>query len=251
MSISGGETTRDAFLGGRLTLEQPARGYRAGVDPVILASFVPAKPGQSVLELGCGVGCALFCLASRVPGLDLSGVELQDEYATLARRNAETNGIVAGIYSGDLDELPTELRQRRFDHVIANPPYYAPGSGTHPAKDDRATAHREDLPLERWIAVGARRLAPRGMMSVIQRADRMGDLLGAMQSHLGSIVVQILQPRADRPASLVLVRGTKGGRAPLIVSAPIPMHLESTCDCSRNKYTDRLQSVLRNGQSLI
>jgi tRNA1Val (adenine37-N6)-methyltransferase len=46
------ETTFDAFLGGRITLEQPTKGYRAGVDPVLLAASVPARAGQSVLELG-------------------------------------------------------------------------------------------------------------------------------------------------------------------------------------------------------
>ena len=60
--------TEDAFLGGRLRLLQPAQGYRAGVDPVLLAASVPAMLGQRVLELGCGVGAALLCLGRRGTG---------------------------------------------------------------------------------------------------------------------------------------------------------------------------------------
>ncbi|MFO7806744.1 MAG: methyltransferase, partial [Paracoccaceae bacterium] len=68
--------TQDAFLGGQLYLWQPRRGgYRAGVDPVLLAASVPAQAGETVLELGCGVGAAMLCLHARVKGLQLTGVE--------------------------------------------------------------------------------------------------------------------------------------------------------------------------------
>jgi tRNA1Val (adenine37-N6)-methyltransferase len=87
--VSGEDLTRDAFLGGRLHVWQPARGYRAGTDPVFLAAACPARSGEHVLELGCGVGVASLCLAARVEGLALTGVERQVDYAALARRNAE------------------------------------------------------------------------------------------------------------------------------------------------------------------
>ena len=108
----------DAFLGGKLHLWQPAQGYRAGVDPVFLAASVNAIPGQSVLDLGCGVGTAALCLGARVPDLLLQGVERQAFYADLAGRNGlETE-------CADLLAMPLDLRQRQFDHVIANPPYF-------------------------------------------------------------------------------------------------------------------------------
>ena len=70
-------TTRDAFLGGRVVLRQPRDGYRAATDPVFLAAACPAKSGDHVLELGCGVGAAALCLAARVAGLQILGVERQ------------------------------------------------------------------------------------------------------------------------------------------------------------------------------
>ena len=79
--------TCDAFLGGRMHLYQPKNGYRAGVDPVLLAASINATAGQSVLELGCGAGAAGLCLAARVRGLTVSGVERQADSAELARRN--------------------------------------------------------------------------------------------------------------------------------------------------------------------
>ena len=75
MALALADLTRDKFLDGQLTILQPRYGYRAGVDPVFLAASVPAKPGQNVLELGCGAGVASLCLARRVSGLSLFGVE--------------------------------------------------------------------------------------------------------------------------------------------------------------------------------
>ena len=68
------DITQDGFLGGKLRVSQPKTGYRAGIDPVLLAAACPAKPGEKVLELGCGVGVASMCLMARVPEVRLYGV---------------------------------------------------------------------------------------------------------------------------------------------------------------------------------
>jgi tRNA1Val (adenine37-N6)-methyltransferase len=100
--VSGGDLTRDAFLGGRLHVWQPKQGYRAGTDPVFLAAACPAQAGDSVLELGCGVGVASLCLGARVSGLTLTGIERQGDYAALARRNAEEAGLKLEVVEADI-----------------------------------------------------------------------------------------------------------------------------------------------------
>ena len=52
----------DDFLGGKLRVKQPKKGYRAGIDPVLLAASVNAHIGDNILDLGCGVGVASLCL---------------------------------------------------------------------------------------------------------------------------------------------------------------------------------------------
>lgn len=245
-----GETTLDAFLGGRLELKQPRRGYRAGVDPVLLSAAVPAKPGHSILDLGCGVGAALLCLGARIPGLDLTGVEKQTAYADLARDNAARNGITARIATADLASLPDEIRQRRFDHVIANPPYFDRAKGTA-ATGLREDALGETLPLEVWVATGARRLMPRGRMSVIQKADRLPELMTAMASALGSLIIRPIQPRAGRDAALVIVQGRKEGRSPARLVAPFVMHAGADHSDDCQDYTQNAEDVLRYGKNLF
>lgn len=244
------DVTCDAFLSGRVQALQPKKGFRSGVDAVLLAAAVPAMPGQRVLELGCGVGVASLCLNARVAGLKLTGVELQREYAELARHNATAAGVEMQIYESDLTNMPADLRQRQFDHVLANPPYYAAGS-RHFAKDaGRETALGEATPMRKWIEIAAKRLAPKGYATFIQRTDRLADMLGPMAEHLGSLEIQPLAPRAGRDSHLVILRGRKDGRAPLCMHAPLIMHEGAVHLRDAEDYQTWAVDVLRNGQPL-
>jgi tRNA1(Val) A37 N6-methylase TrmN6 len=242
--------TRDAFLGGRLHLWQPRRGYRAGIDPVLLAAAVPAKPGQSVLDLGCGVGAAALCLHCRVPELALTGVERQGRYADLARRNAAAAQARMEVVEADLTALPSAQRQQQFDHVIANPPYYQPQTRSRAADAGREAALAEDTPLERWIDVAARRLAPKGMVHLIQRANRLPALLAAIQTRLGSPEILPIAPRADRAAELILLRARKGGRAAFRLHAPLILHDGPQHVRDEDSYRPEISAVLRDAAPL-
>lgn len=243
--------TRDAFLGGRLHLLQPRSGYRAGVDPVVLAASVNARAGQSVLDLGCGVGAAALCLAARVPGLDLWGVELQCDYADLARRNATGNDISFNVVHADLKALPPPLRAARFDHVIANPPYYRPGAHSIARNEGRGIALSEQrTPLADWLAVAARRLAPRGYLHMIQRADRLPDMLAGCAGRLGSVEILPLASRASRAPGMVILRARKDGRAPFRLHAPCLMHEGVRHEGDAESYAPAIAAVLRDGVAL-
>ncbi|MEY8842690.1 tRNA1(Val) (adenine(37)-N6)-methyltransferase [Cribrihabitans sp. XS_ASV171] len=240
----------NAFLGGRLRLWQPMRGYRAGVDPMFLAASVPARGGQTVLELGCGAGAALLALAARVPGLHLSGLELQPAYADLARRNLSENAMEGEVIEGNLADLPHGLRQRQFDHVIANPPYYRPGRYS-PARDDgRRTALGEATPLATWIEVATRRLVHGGLLHMIQKADRLPDMLSACDDRLGSLEVLPLAARSGRAAELVILRARKGGRTPFRLHAPLILHEGDHHLRDEEHYRPAIRAVLRDGAAL-
>jgi tRNA1(Val) A37 N6-methylase TrmN6 len=242
--------SRDAFLGGKVMLQQPKSGYRAGVDPVLLAAAVPAAPGQCLLELGCGAGQAFLCLAARVPGLTIAGVELQAAYADLARRNAAANGTEAEVVCADLSDLPDALRQRQFDHVIANPPYYRAGAHVQAQDAGRRTALGEETPLERWISVAAKRLKPKGYMTMIQRADRLPDMLAACTGRLGSPEVLPLAPRRGRAAELVILRARKDGRAAFRLHAPQVLHAADRHLKDGDDYRSEIVAVLKNAAAL-
>lgn len=242
------EVTDDKFLCGKLNLLQPRQGYRAATDPVLLAAACAARPGQRVLDMGCGVGAASLCLGWRVSGLHLFGVELQAIYAGLARQNALRNGIALTVVEGDITDMPRALRVD-FDHVIANPPYY--GAGTASPDAGRATAMQAELPLAEWVRAGGRRLAPGGWLTLICGADGLPDVLAGMGDKLGSVAVLPLQPRPGRAAPRVLVQARKGGRAPFRLLAPLIIHQGAAHDGDRESYTPEANAVLRQGGDLL
>lgn len=217
------ELREDGFLGGRLRILQPARGYRAGADAVMLAAACPARAGDSVLELGCGAGVALLCLGARVPGLHLAGLELQPAYAELARRNAAANAIPAELHQGDLARMPAELRGRSFDHVIANPPYF---TGGPPAPDaGRGRARHEATPLPQWVEA-------------------------ALSGPAGAIAILPVAARAGREAGRIIVSARKGARAPLRLLTPFVMHAKPSHAGDQEDLTEAAQAVLRGGAAL-
>lgn len=235
-------TTLDALLGGQITIAQPARGYRAGSDAVLLAAACPAQAGEAVLDLGCGVGAASLCLGRRVPELRLWGLEKQEEYAVLARANAGRNALALEVHVGDIEAMPPALR-RPFDQVIANPPWHARG-GTPSPLASRALALQAAGPLTPRLRAAARRLRPGGTLTLIASAARLGEMLAALAPDLGAAVVLPLAAREGAPAGRVILRARKDARAPLVLLAPLILHGEGGGD------TGLARAALAEGASL-
>jgi len=242
--------TRDAFLGGRVRAWQPKTGFRSGVDAVLLAASCAAAPGDRVLDLGCGVGVAVLCLAARVPGIAAAGLELQADYADLARRNADAAGLALDVHQGSVADLPLPLRASAFDHVLTNPPYF-PGDAPRAADAGRGVARGETVALADWVQAGARRLAPGGWLTLIQRAERLPEVLAALgAAGLGSLTLRPVAPREGRAARLVLVRGRKGGRAAARLLSPLVLHVGERHPGDRDHYTPQASAILREGAAL-
>lgn len=241
--------TEDGFLGGRLRILQPRTGYRAAMDPVLLAASVPAKPGQSVLDLGCGAGVASLCLGARVTGLQLSGVELQPDYAELARRNADANGQDFAVWTGDLAALPSVLRAQSFDHVIANPPYFPANGGTAAHDGGREAALRENLPLAEWVRIGMARLKPGGWLVMVQLAERLPDLMAALAGR-GGVTVLPLAPRTGRAANRLIMRAKKGGRGAFCLLSPFILQAGAAHQRQGDGPSAAAQAILRDGAAM-
>ncbi|OSP55657.1 tRNA1(Val) (adenine(37)-N6)-methyltransferase [Pseudoruegeria sp. SK021] len=242
--------SHDSFLGGRLTVAQPANGYRAGIDAVLLAASVPATAGDRVLELGCGVGVASLCLMTRVAGLHVMGLEIQPDYAELARLNAKTTGQPLAVFTGDLSNPPAEVRAQSFEHVIANPPYFKRDAGTRAHDSGRERALGEDTPMSAWIDTAIRRLIPGGTLSLVQRTERLPEILAAFGTRLGAVQVLPLSPRSGQPATLFLLRARKGRRTALQLLSPLILHLGARHGSDQESYTPAVAAALRNGAGL-
>ena len=252
MSFTDDQLTQDDFLGGLIKIWQPKTGYRAATDPVFLAAAIGAKPGQSVLELGCGAGTALACLCKRVEGLDAHGLEIQAVYAGLARRNAVDNGLGYSVHDGDLLDMPPPIRTASFDHVFTNPPFYNASATSAPMDAGRDTAHRiGGAQLADWIAVSLRRLKPKGYFTIIHRAERLADILVALDGKAGDIRILPLTSREGRAAGRVIVRARKGAAGALELLAPLILHQGIAHSKDEDSFRPDVRNILRKMQPIV
>ena len=241
------ELTQDGFLDRRFTLLQPKKGLRAGSDALFLAASISAKPGQRVLEAGVGTGAAALALLTRVADMSVTGVEKYPFHADLARRNAELNHKTdrLEIIEGDILALKGADFGPPFDHALANPPYYAPEHSRASETASRQAAHF--MPpglLADWVTTLSRLTKPGGTVSFIHRCDAAPELLAAMAASLGGLLVLPLAPKDGAPSTRIIVRGTKGSKAPLQLLSPLALHEGA------GAHTCQSDAVLRACQAL-
>lgn len=245
--IGGDGFTEDRLLDGRVVLTQPARGYRVAIDAVLLAAATAANPGERVLDLGTGVGASALCLAARVPGVSVIGLELQPELATLAIGNAAANGLSGrvAIMTGDVRTPREPLAPWSFHRIMANPPYLRAGAHTPSADSSRAMANGEgEADLAAWVECAATLLRPRGVLTMIHRADRLDEVIALLHKRFGGIVVFPLWPRAGAPAKRFLVCGRRGVASPARLASGLALH------DAEGGFTPEAEAVLRDGRGL-
>jgi tRNA1(Val) A37 N6-methylase TrmN6 len=241
------ESTEDGFLGGRLRLRQPRKGYRAGMDAALLAAACDTGPGQNVVEAGCGAGAALLSAALRRPLSRFVGVERDPAALALARANITANGLGDRVeaIAGDVCGKPSSLGLEPFDAALANPPFFDdPGAIRGPAHE-RAGAWLADGGLEAWTRFLLKAVHEGGTITLIHRADRLADILGLLGAGAGSFRIRPVQPFADEPAKRVLVRAIKTGKAPLALLPALVLH-----DREGGKHTAQAEAILRGEAGL-
>lgn len=234
--------TEDGLLGGRVRLLQPKRGYRVAVDAVLLAAAVDARAGERVLDLGAGVGSVGLCLAARVEGCNVVGIELQPDLAVLAERAAKLNGASERVRTlvHDLAKpLPADLGL--FDHVATNPPYL-PEAVADPSPDrSKALATVESsADLVRWLTVAVQATKPTGTITIIHRADRLEEIVGHLERlRWGDVAIKRLPP-----ATRVLVRARKATTPRRHEPTPLVLHRPD------GGYTEEAEAILRHAHPL-
>jgi len=245
--------TRDAFLGERLLIAQPARGFRAGLDSVLLGAAVRAETG-ALLDLGAGVGTAALVALAHHSALDAVLVDNEPETLALAAENIAGNGLSSRAQAISLDltasgaiRAKAGLMTDHFAAVIANPPFFTAGQGTLAKGSARAAArHMDASELDLWVKTAAASAAPEGEIIFILPAESLAPLLAAFDTRFGALTLLPLSPRRDAPASRILLRGIKGSRAPLTL---LPVRALHTGD--GNAFAPEFEAILRGTARLL
>jgi len=244
MPVPGGaqmQITDGTLFGGKLRYAQPESGYRTGIEPVLLAAAVAARPGERVLEAGSGAGAGLLCLMARVAGLAAVALEREAVMAGLARQNFAANAQACQIHEGDVAEAAA---LGPFDHVFANPPWHDAASTASPDAL-KARAKQVVAGLEaHWARALAAALRPRGSITLIFPAAILPRWLDALAGHgCGAPAIFPLWPREGRAAKLVIVQARRGAAGPCAILPGLVLHEGAG-------YSPAADSILRDGMAL-
>jgi tRNA1(Val) A37 N6-methylase TrmN6 len=207
---------------------------------------VPASAGDSVLDIGCGAGAAMLCLAARVP-CRVTGIEPQRDLVRLAGDNIVLNDLSGRVVvmTGDLLRPPPRLEPGSVAHVMANPPFLEAGAATASPNPSKAAAMLEgEADLAAWVRFALAMVRPKGSLTFIHRADRMERLLAQLAGRAGEIVVFPLWAGPDKPAKRIIVRARKDVATPTRLTAGMTLHE------SDGRYTPAADAILRGGAAL-
>lgn len=251
MAAEAATITEDAVLGGRLRLRQPKRGHRVGHDAILLAAATGARAGEHAVDLGAGIGAAGLALAARIPGLQVTLVEIDAGLCGLAAENIILNGLGdrAKAVVGDAEDLGSlaaaGLAPGSIDRILTNPPFNS--AARHQASPDprRHLAHTADAGLlAGWVATAAALLKPQGVLTLIWRADGLAEVREALAGAFGGVAILPVLPREGAGPIRVLVRAVKGGKAAEVSYPPLALN------DAQNRPTAAAEAVLRSGEAL-
>ena len=242
------DTTQDIYvLNKRLKLHHTEKGFKTSMDSVLLAAACPARAGDHVLDMGCGVGGAGFCVLARVENLHLSGVDIQQDHVDLATRNAVTNN-----YADQTEFICADIRdfrqEKAFHHVICNPPYLEAGAHLRSPHREKATAMGHDdkkLSVRDWIDAAHFCLKSNGSLTMIHRADKLDRMILALGKRFGAVEIFPLWPKAGEQAKRVIMRAIKDRKSPATLHAGLVLHTDG------GDYTAAAQKVLRDAEKLF
>ncbi|MCA8930282.1 MAG: methyltransferase [Alphaproteobacteria bacterium] len=238
--------SQDRLLGGRVQLAQPLGGYRVAVDPVLLAAAVPARAGELAADFGAGSGAVGLCLAARVQGCRVVGLEREPDLAALTRANAARSGLGDRVFVVCADAGAPPLAEASVDHVAMNPPYLPATAATQPQERLRRVGAIEGKAgLATWIASAWPLVRRGGTVSLIHRADRLDEIVAqCRRCQPGGLTIVPIWPHTGQPARRVVVRLRKDDRSPLNLLPGLVLHEAD------GRFTAAADAVLREAAGL-
>ena len=227
--IGNGETATDLGRGGLFVI-QPERGYRFGVDAVLLAAFAASKPVSKYLDLCTGSAVVPILMSARTHG-SFFGLEIQPGYADMGRRSVLANGLGGriSVITGDLRNIHEIFPAASFGAVTVNPPYIKAGCGIRSEDGKDAVCRHEILcDLDDVTRAASVMLVPGGRLYMVGRPKRLGDIFRAADKYkLGVETLRFVYPKADRQPNIVLISAVRGRGPELSVMPPLIVYGEN------------------------
>ena len=209
---------------GYVIIQNPEK-FCFGMDAVLLSGFAKAGKGSRVLDLGTGTGIIPILMEAKTEALHLTGLEIQEESADMARRSVQLNGLTGkiDIVTGDIKEAGRLFPAASFDVITCNPPYMIGQHGlTNPDAPKAIARHELLCTLEDVLQAASVLLKPGGHFYMVHRPFRLAEILnGCVQYKLEPKRMQLVYPYVDKEPNMVLLEAVRGGRPRMTVEKPL------------------------------
>jgi len=231
------------FFDGQVSVHQPSEGYRAGTDAILLASSLSAKSGEKILELGCGTGVVMLLANHHLPNCQYTGLEKSQDMLALSRSNTEHADNI-DIAEGSIRRIPKDWHLQ-YDQVVANPPYFDNRHAVHMSDAKESSFVNKGLTLDNWIGAMLLALKPRGVGTLIYRADGLEKICCALtgksgEGKAGRLRIQPIHSYSDTPAKRIIVQFRKSVKSESALLPALVMHERGT----EEKYAPAAAKIL-------
>lgn len=238
--VNDGERIDDLQLNGLKIIQNP-EWFCFGIDAVLLSGFARVKNKETVVDLGCGNGILPLLLYGKYFPKHITGVEIQEQVAEMAKRSIDLNKLTdrIDIYKGDIKDCANALGKGIYDIVVTNPPYKKNETGIINPYDAKAVARHEILINLDEIALSASKLLKfGGRFYMVHRPERLKDIIISLNNHnLMLKRLRFVHPKFDKRPNMVLVEAAKSGGDFLKIDAPLYVYN------SDGSYTDEVMKI--------
>lgn len=209
-----------------LKIQQPRKGYRFSLDPLLLVDFASQVQGvTSVADLGTGSGIMPLMFCSIYQNATACGFESNPDMASLAEHNAELNKLAGrvSIISDDILNYKQHFPDSCFDLVVSNPPFRTPDSGRISPHKGRDTArHESTAGMADFLKTAKYLVKPSGRICFIHLPSRLAEFIHcAVGLKLGVPRLRLVYGTPNTPATMFMAELAKGSRAETVVMPPL------------------------------
>ena len=201
-----------------------------GMDAVLLSGFAKVREKETVLDLGTGTGIIPILLEAKTAAAHLTGLEIQEESADMARRSVRLNRLEnkIDIVTGDIKEADALFAAASFDVLTCNPPYMIGQHGLVNPEGPKAIARHEILCTFQDVAsAAAKLLKPGGRFYLVHRPFRLAEIMTTLSQYkLEPKRMQLVYPFVDKEPNMVLLEAVRGGRSRMQVEKPLIVYKE-------------------------
>lgn len=237
-----GERLDDLQLNNLKIIQNP-EWFCFGIDAVLLSDFAAGsiKKGSNVIDFCSGNGIIPLLLSAKTNAKKISGIEIQECVADLAKRNVIYNNLEdkISICTSDLKDALNFFNKSSVDYITCNPPYKENHRGLKNETDIVTIARHEIFcNLEDILTSAEKLLKPYGKIALIHRPERLIDIIYLMrQKRIEPKRIRFVHPSANKTATMILVEGVKHGGKNLHLEPPLYIYDEN------NNYTEEINRI--------